>query len=794
MSKLVKVTINGIEVEVPEGMGLVEAAAQAGVEIPVFCHHHKLDPVGVCRMCLVEVEGQRKPVTACTMKATEGMVVETETPLIKHLRQGVIEFLLLNHPLDCPVCDKGGECPLQDNTFKYGPDISRLSVPKMKKRKAVDMGNFIVFDEERCILCRRCVRFDAEITYENNLVVGERAHEALITTTEGQTYDSYFSGNTIELCPVGALTSKNYRFKARPWDLSSAPSICTGCSVGCNIQLDFRFGELMRIVARENAEVDDGWLCDRGRFNYRWVHGEERITQPLMRKGDGFVQVTWLEALLEIATRLRTTRRDFGADSIGFVGGGRLTNEEAYLFQKLAREVVGTSNVDHRTGSQVVTSMGEFGGRITDIDDADVLLVVDVVPQEIIPVVDLRIRRAAQRRGAKLFTVGAVKPPYRVPHTHIAAAPGQTAATLQQVSAGRTDELTDGEAALAEALAAAKKVVVIWRGDDVAVGAALAEAMEKWQTGERVVRVLIPGEQANSRGAEAMGVRPDMRPGFAPVTADEAGLDTHGMLTAAKEGELKALYVASANLVGTFPDEALVREALENVPFLVVQELFMTETAKYADVILPAAEFPAKTGSYTNFEGRVQHVEQVMAPTGDTRTDGDIFRAVAEAMDEKLINSEQEFQWEMQHLLERITQDGLLVGVPTELLTAAAEQQSQNDAVDQPEGTLRLVAVDRLYGGGGTAHFDRLFSYVQPAAEALVHSDDAVAYELVDGDVVELTGGAGTIECTVRIVDDVAKGTVQVPKGVVTAPVNRLQHGEAFPLVRVRKRVLEEVG
>ncbi len=197
----------------------------------------------------------------------------------------------------------------------------------------------------------------------------------------------------------------------------------------------------------KNAEVDDGWLCDRGRFNYRWVHGEERITQPLMRKGDGFVQVTWLEALLEIATRLRTTRRDFGADSIGFVGGGRLTNEEAYLFQKLAREVVGTSNVDHRTGSQVVTSMGEFGGRITDIDDADVVLVVDVVPQEIIPVVDLRIRRAAQRRGAKLFTVGAVKPPYRVPHTHIAAAPGQTAATLQQVSAGRTDELTDGEAA-----------------------------------------------------------------------------------------------------------------------------------------------------------------------------------------------------------------------------------------------------------------------------------------------------------------------------------------------------------
>src|SRR5690606_38448648 len=306
--------------------------------------------VGVCRMCLVEVEGQRKPVPACTMKAVDGMVVRTETPLVQHLRQGVIEFLLLNHPLDCPVCDKGGECPLQDNTFKYGLGTSRLSVPKMRKRKVVDLGNFIILDEERCILCRRCVRFDREITYENNLVVGERAHEALITTADGQTYDSYFSGNTIELCPVGALTSKTYRFKARPWDLSSVPSICTGCSVGCNVRLDFRFGELVRLVAREHPDVDNGWLCDRGRFNYRYIHGEERLTRPLMRKGGQFVEVSWSEALMEIASRLRTARRDHGAGSLGFIGGVRLTNEEAYLFQKLARDVVGTPNVDHRVG------------------------------------------------------------------------------------------------------------------------------------------------------------------------------------------------------------------------------------------------------------------------------------------------------------------------------------------------------------------------------------------------------------------------------------------------------------
>ena len=787
MSKLVKVTINGIEVQVPEGMNLVEAAAQAGVEIPVFCHHPKLEPVGVCRMCLVEVEGQRKPVPACTMKAVDGMVVRTETPLVQHLRQGVIEFLLLNHPLDCPVCDKGGECPLQDNTFKYGLGTSRLSVPKMRKRKVVDLGNFIILDEERCILCRRCVRFDREITYENNLVVGERAHEALITTADGQTYDSYFSGNTIELCPVGALTSKTYRFKARPWDLSSVPSVCTGCSVGCNVRLDFRFGELMRLVARENKDVDDGWLCDRGRFNYRWIHGEERITRPLLRRDNEFVPVSWTEALQEVATRLKAIRRDHGADSIGFIGGGRLTVEEAYLFQKLARDVVGTPHVDHRVGRQVIASLAGFEGRIADLDDADVVVVVDVLPQEVMPVVDLRVRRAAGRRGAQLFALGPVKPPYRVPHTYIPAAPGETAAQLRRAAAADAGE----PGALARALAGAKKAVVIWSGDDAGVGAVLLEAMQAWRAGGCDVRLLIPGEQANSRGAEAMGVRPDLKPGFVSVEEGAAGLDTRGMLAAAKDGRLQALYLASANVAVTFPDGALARAALENVPFLVVQDLFMTETARYADVILPAAEFPAKTGSYVNLEGRLQSVEQAMAPSGETRTDGDIFRAVAEALGEKLVSSEQEFRWEIQHVLGRIAQDGFLQGAPVSLLKGAAGQAVREGAAS---GGLRLVPVDRLYAGGGTARFDRWFSYVQPAAEAFMHPSDAAALQLSDGDAVEVASAAGAIRCTLRIDENVLPGTVQVPRGVPAALVNLVQGGDAYPAVTVRQCVLEEVG
>lgn len=800
MSKLVKITINDKDVQVPEGMGLVEAAAEAGVEIPVFCHHSKLDPVGVCRMCLVEVEGQRKPVTACTMYASEGMVVHTETPHIAHLRKGVLEFLLLNHPLDCPVCDKGGECPLQDHTFKYGPTTSRLQVPKMQKRKAVDMGNFIVLDEERCILCRRCVRFDDEIALEGNLVVGERAHEAMITTTDGQPYNSYYSGNTIELCPVGALTSKNYRFQARPWDLSTAPSICTGCSVGCNVDLDFRLGELVRLQSRENEAVDGGWLCDRGRFNYRYIHADERVTQPLMRKGDTFVEVSWSEALLEIANRLRTIRRDGGGHHIGFIGGGRLTNEEAYAFQKLARDVVGTPNVDHRVGTQQIASWNEWDGRIADIDDADVIVNVDVLAQERMPVVDLRMRRAAERNGAKLFNVGAAVSPYNVPHTDILVEPGHTAVTLRQLTAmlnGKAkDDTAEGVDALANALAEADKVVIAWGGDDVDVGAALADLLTAYKgSSEKSGHVLIPGEQSNSRGAEAMGVLPHMGPAFKPLTGDDVGKTTGAMLQAAADGELQALYIAGANLAGTYPNASLVEAALEKASFVIVQDLFLTDTAQRAHIVLPAAEFPAKNGTYMNVEGRIQTVEQAMSETGETRTDGDIFHAVAGALGGELAASEQEFRWEVQHVLDTVAADGVSVGAPMADVAVKDIVGTNTSGAVATKGTdtLRLVPVERLFSGGGTAAFDPGFRHVQPQSEAFIHADDAEAFDLVAGDNVELSTDGGAVSCVVRIKADVVRGTVQVPKGIADAPVGVLQTDGAFPVVSVRKRVLEEV-
>jgi len=793
--ELVTITVDGKTVQVPKGMLLVEAAKYAGVEIPVFCYHPKLDPAGVCRMCLVEVEGQRKPVTACTFPVSDGTVVKTQSDLVKSLQKGVIEFLLLNHPLDCPVCDKGGECPLQDNTFRYGAATSRTLDPKVRKPKAVNLGNFIVLDEERCILCRRCTRFDNEVTQEQHLVIEGRAHENIVTTADGKPFNSYFSGNVIELCPVGALTSDLYRFKARPWDLARANSVCTGCSVGCATKLDFRFGKLLRVLGGDNPDTDGGWLCDRGRFNYTFVGDEkERVRQPLLRKGGKLVPVSWEEALSEVALRLRTAKRDHGGASIGAIGGGRLTNEEAYLFQKLARIGFGTPNVDWRTGEQYVASNSEFAGRITDINRANAILLVDILLAERAPVADLRVRRASLKNRAKIAAVGPAMPKYRAGCTEFPARPGEIAAVL----AG--DELYG-------ALKGSERIVAIWSGRDPEVGKALVRLLRRLAGEGSDVRLLIPGEQNNARGAEAMGVRPDRLPGYRTVDEPSrkaveevwraelpqgAGMNTGAMLEAAAAGKLQALYLVSANLVGTYPDRALAAKALETVPFLVVQDLFLTETAQYADVVLPAAGFPAKSGRYTAFDGTVQCVKQAMEAEFDTHTDGEIFAGVAQALGVKLYASEQELEWEIQRLVG--WRDGeLLPAAPAEMTEAAAAPAAAKAGARGAREGLLVIPVERLFAGGGTSYFDAGVKRARPQAEAFFHPADAAALGVAEGDVVALSNEHASQHYSVRISAAVFAGTVQVPMGLVEAPVNAFgRPGTAW--VAAMKPVAEEVG
>ncbi len=379
---MVTLIIDGNPLSVPEGTLVVEAAKLLGTHVPVYCYHPKMDPAGLCRICLVEIEKMPKLQIACNTQVAEGMVVHTTSARVAEGRRGVLEFLLLNHPLDCPICDKGGECDLQDFTMSYGPGASRLTEPKLHKPKVVDLGPTIVLDEERCILCRRCTRFDDEIAQERNLVVVERGHRSLIGTARGDDYASYFSGNTTEICPVGALTSKAYRFRSRPWDLSHADSVCTQCSVGCNYRIDSRFGRIMRTFTRENTAIDDGWICDRGRYTFNYLYEPTRLRQPLLRRDGELKAATFDEAVALTAEKLAAAARH---GRVGIIGGGRLSDEEAFALQRFAREVLGTNNIDYRTSLQKFASPARFGARLER-------------PRRC--VVDLGLRRDHLRAGA----------------------------------------------------------------------------------------------------------------------------------------------------------------------------------------------------------------------------------------------------------------------------------------------------------------------------------------------------------------------------------------------------------
>jgi NADH-quinone oxidoreductase subunit G len=788
--QLVNVTIDGRTVQVPKGMLLVEAAKKAGVEIPVFCYHPKLDPAGVCRMCLVQIEKIPKPQTACTTPVADGMVVHTNTEVVQNLRKGALEFLLINHPLDCPVCDKGGECDLQDLTFEHGASTSRLQDAKIRKEKAVDLGNFIVLDNERCILCRRCVRFDNEVATEGNLIIEERAHFNTVTTMLEQPYDSYFSGNTIELCPVGALTSDLYRFKARPWDLAKVESVCTQCSVGCETTQEYRHGKLLRIGARSIDDIDNGWMCDRGRFNYQFVQSDDRLKAPYVRQDGQLVQASWSEAIAAVATFVNKhkTAKPGVASPFGVIGGGRLTNEEAYLLQKFARTVLGTPNVDHRVGEQVISSMISYPGKQADLSDASAIVIIDTNPAESAPVMDLRIRRMVDRKKARLAVIGSVMPTYRGRHARVQVKPGQTAGVVEalaNVVAGKaatpsvldTDSLTK----LNELITAGKKVVIVWGGNDAATGKAVLNVAGALKN-KANVHVLIPGEQSNSRGAEAMGVLPGYLPGF--KVADKAGLSTGEMLKAAAEGQIKALFLFGANLLATYPDRKLVEAAMAKA-FIVTTDLFLNETAAKSCVVLPAAStIGEKSGTVTALDGEVNLLKLAKRPEGGAQTDGDILVALAQALGTKLAANPADVAREITQAVGKLEKGTMLAGAPAGLIGTPAE------AAATPNGLL-LVPITRLYAGGSTSRFDEGFNYVQPKQEARFHPADAKALGLSGGEKVELTANGAAISAIVNIDKSVVAGTVQAIRGLADSPVNALTAGTTPVAVTVAKLAVE---
>jgi len=598
--EMVNLVIDGRPVTVPKGTLVITAAFQAGADVPYFCHHPRLKPAGACRMCLVKIEKMNKIQTACTVPVAEGMVVDTVSPEVKQAQNGILELLLINHPLDCPVCDRGGECPLQNMVYQYGPGVTRFIDEKRHFPKAVPISDYVVLDRERCIQCARCTRFTEEISGDGELAIENRGNASIISPFSPEGFKSKFSGNTIELCPVGALTSRTYRFAARPWEFQSADSICSMCGVGCNVAVQTRNGELMRVNARLNEDVNEEWTCDKGKFEQYWVNSSDRAKDPLIRAASQLRRTSWDEALASAGKSLKAASAA-DPDSVAGIGSSRASNEDLYLFQRLFRAALGTNNLDHRMMPFPVMPMQT---SIAEVGEAKQIVAIGTQVNDDLPVLWLRIYKAISKNGAHYF---------------------------------RNDDPRSKQ--VAEAIAAgAETVVLAWYTLPAAeleyLKAACAASGAK-------LNVLLP--DANSWGAIQMGVLPDRLPALksvgngatpkfealwnAPLPA-QPGLDTRGILEGCVSGKIKTLYVMGQDLITAFPDKELARKALEKVPMLIVQDMFLTETAKMASVFFPACSFIEKDGSFTNIEGRVQKFMKAVEPRGLSKPDWQIISEV----------------------------------------------------------------------------------------------------------------------------------------------------------------------
>ena len=691
---LVTVTIDGFEIRVPKGTLIIRAAEQLGIQIPRFCEHPLLDPIGACRQCLVEVtdagngRGLPKPAASCTTTVADGMVVKTQltSAVADKAQQGIMEFLLINHPLDCPICDKGGECPLQNQAMSNGRADSRFVDVKRTYPKPIAISSQILLDRERCVLCARCTRFSEQIAGDPFIALFERSALEQIAVYEDEPFESYFSGNTVQICPVGALTSAAYRFRARPFDLLSTPSVCEHCASGCALRTDWRRGKVMRRLAGDDSAVNDEWNCDKGRFAFTYVTQSDRVTEPLVRdESTGeLVPTSWTDALERAAEGLREARDTGG---VGVLPGGRLTVEDAYAYAKFARVALGTNDIDARARAHSaeeldflasrVVGLGPETGAVTygELETAPSVLLVGFEPEEESPIVFLRLRKAARKRGQKLFAVApwltngvrkafgtllatvpgdeprvlaALGTPDRAADAPVAVLPAQppeqtVAGSMAAGVAGPVG--TDVARAAADAMRLPGAIVLVGERAAEVPGLLTEAARLASTTGARIAWV---PRRAGERGAVEVGAVPTLLPGGRlvadPGARDEVervwrglppttpGRDVAGIVAAAADGELSALVIGGVDL-DDLPDPELARRALGRVGFVLSLEIRQSSVTDLADVVLPVAPVQEKQGTFLDWEGRARRFETTIRGAEGLLPDGLVLNALADEMD-----------------------------------------------------------------------------------------------------------------------------------------------------------------
>jgi NADH-quinone oxidoreductase subunit G len=628
----ITLTIDGREVSASEGEMLHDAARKGDVEIPVFCYDPKLgDPVGACRMCLVEIEGIPKLQTSCSTPVRDGMVVHTRTEQVKHAQSAVVEFLLVNHPLDCPVCDKGGECPLQDITQGWGPGKSRVIDEKRHFQKPIELSPLVAIDRERCILCYRCVRFSQEVAEDEQLQLLERGDRTFVGTFDDRPYVAPFHGNITELCPVGALTNYTYRFRARPWDIEQAGSVCTLCPSQCNVSFTVRDEQVKRVLGRDNAEVDDGWLCDRGRYGFEMFADAKRVDGPRLKGG---APTDWETAIEAAAAGLRAAGQGKVAALVGDA-----SNEEGYLVQRIVREALGSPHVDSRPSRgparEAIVRLAQpaLSARVADIDDADAILVLGTDPLHSSPILDLRVRKAIRRNGAKL-TVATERPTALDGGAEAIAryAPGEGAHFIAELASAVGGAETVATP-LAETLRDAGKVVVLWGervtrdGDGAGALLDLADALSMTTTdGSGLLE--IP-DTTNARGLREAGCLPDAGPGLA-ATSD--GKSTEAIRAALESGEIKSLILFGVDPLRDFPDTKAWEAAITAADFVVCFSMHENATSAKANVLFPLETHAEKDGTVTHPDGRLQRVRPSASRPGDIRPNFQVLAELSTAL------------------------------------------------------------------------------------------------------------------------------------------------------------------
>ncbi len=814
---MVNLTIDGKQVRVPATYTIYEAAREAGIEIPVLCYAKKLLPFGACRVCLVEVEQMKgRLIPSCTTPVTEGMVVTTTSDEIRKVRKTVLEFLLVNHVIECPICDKGGECELQDLTYEYEVVTNRFEGEKF--HYPTDENNpFIERNMNRCVLCGRCVRVCDEIVAHGSYSFVERGFETKIATAFDRGLHCEFCGQCVSLCPVGALLPRPFKFKARPWQLKEVDTVCGYCGNGCTLTLGVKDNQVQTIRFNDKNGVNDGNLCIRGRFGYSYVNSDQRLTRPLVRKGGELVETSWDEALEAVANGLKDSK---GA---GIITGARLTNEEFFLLKKLAA-AAGIANLDHSGGEcykgltegvRSVLGLSASTGTFPQVETADVILSIRSDFYETHPVFGMVVNQAVKRHGARLLVVSDRKGKFaKLPDAEtlltrpgleldvlnamcVALIAGGKAKTegvagleefkqamadfVPEKVAERTGVPAEAIVAAAERLAEARKGAILlgyglpYTPASRELGLAAANlALLAGLADQDEAGLYVCGEKANSQGAIDLGILPQ-----------DAGMGAREMLAAAAEGKLGSLYIIGEDPLTTYPDGGQVEKALEGAGFVVVQDLFLSATAARADVVLPAASFAEKDGTFTNAERRIQRVRPGITSPGEARTDGAVFAALLEKFGQSVTAEPADLFAGLcaeladypQIALDEIGPQGVVWG--GEKLAPKTRNLVAVTGGTTAEGRFVLTTGSSLYHSGSTTtHAEGPLAAV-PEPYVELGREDAGELGVKDGDSVTVKAAGVELKLKAKVGTRLPKGLLFAPSHFAGTGLNRVFRGEA---------------